>query len=90
MNIHTYMKKTAPSSPDFFHPKFVGTAVVGERGQIVIPKEVRDEIGLTSGSKLIVLQHPKGGIILLPAEQMRTFLKEATKHLVQIEKMIQE
>ena len=30
-----------------------GTVKVGERGQIVIPKQIRDELGITPGETLL-------------------------------------
>ena len=34
--------------------KFIWTAKVGEKGQIVIPKEARDVFGINSGDNLIL------------------------------------
>ena len=40
-------------------PKFYGMTTVGERGQVVIPKQVRKLLGIKSGDKLIVTSgHP--------------------------------
>ena len=44
-----------------------GSVSVGERGQIVIPKGVRDLFGLTGGQRLIVLSD-EHGIALIPDE----------------------
>ena len=33
----------------------IDTTKVSEKGQIVIPKEVRDKLGLRAGSKLIII-----------------------------------
>jgi len=33
----------------------IDTTKVSEKGQIVIPKEVRDKLGLKAGSKLIII-----------------------------------
>lgn len=43
-----------------------GSVSVNERGQIVIPKAVRDRFGLTDGQRLIVLSDEEG-IALVPA-----------------------
>ncbi len=42
-----------------------GTAKVGERGQIVIPKEARDVIGIKPGDTLLVLGDTKQGLALV-------------------------
>jgi AbrB family looped-hinge helix DNA binding protein len=73
------MKKTS-SAIEFSPPEFVGTTVIGERGQVVIPKDLRDEHGLTPGSKLVVLRHGKNGpIILIPVGHMQKVMEEMTE-----------
>jgi len=47
--------------------KFVGISKVGEKGQIVIPKEARDMFDIKSGDSVIVLCDKKRGIALLKA-----------------------
>ncbi|MBQ6283085.1 MAG: AbrB/MazE/SpoVT family DNA-binding domain-containing protein [Bacilli bacterium] len=47
--------------------KFVGIAKVGEKGQIVIPKEARDMFDIKSGDSVIVLCDKEKGIALLKA-----------------------
>lgn len=42
-----------------------GSVTINERGQLVIPKSVRDKFGLTGGQRLIVLSDDKEGIIFL-------------------------
>ena len=48
--------------------KFVGIAKVGEKGQIVIPKEARDMFDITPGDSVIVLCDKEKGIALLKAD----------------------
>jgi AbrB family looped-hinge helix DNA binding protein len=48
--------------------KFVGIAKVGEKGQIVIPKEARDMFNINPGDSIIVLCDKEKGIALLKAE----------------------
>ena len=47
------------------HGKFYGSTVMGERGQVVIPAEAREEIGIQPGEKLIVLGNKKRGVVIL-------------------------
>ncbi len=42
-----------------------GTAKVGERGQIVIPKEAREVLGIRPGDTLLVLGDTKQGLALV-------------------------
>ena len=48
--------------------KFISTVNVGEKGQIVIPKEVRDIFDIKPGDSLIVLADAKKGIALVKSE----------------------
>ena len=48
--------------------KFVGISKVGEKGQIVIPKEARDMFGIKSGDSIIVLCDKSRGMALLKAD----------------------
>lgn len=52
-----------------------GSVNIGDRGQIVIPKEAREKFGLETGSRLIVLSD-ETGIALLPAEFYEAKMQE--------------
>jgi AbrB family looped-hinge helix DNA binding protein len=55
--------------------RFFGTTTVGERGQIVIPKEARDLFELAPGDKLLVLgDQERGGLALVKADLMEAFI----------------
>lgn len=41
-----------------FSDLFLGSATVGERGQIVIPAEARTALGIKAGDRLIVMRDP--------------------------------
>jgi AbrB family looped-hinge helix DNA binding protein len=41
-----------------------GTVKVGEKGQIVIPKEARETFGITPGDTLLVLGDAETGIVV--------------------------
>ena len=45
--------------------RFAGTVKVGERGQIVIPKEIREMFGIKAGDSLLVLADSRDGIAIL-------------------------
>ena len=48
--------------------KFVGICKVGEKGQIVIPKEIRTMFDINPGDSIIVLCDKEKGIALLKAD----------------------
>ncbi len=48
--------------------KYIGIAKVGEKGQIVIPKEIRDMFDIKPGDSIIVLSDKEKGIALLKAD----------------------
>ena len=48
--------------------RFVGISKVGEKGQIVIPKEARDMFDIKAGDSIIVLCDKERGIALLKAD----------------------
>lgn len=48
--------------------KFVGIAKVGEKGQIVIPKEARDMFGIKPGDCIVVLCDKKKGMAIVKSE----------------------
>jgi AbrB family looped-hinge helix DNA binding protein len=60
-----------------------GTVKVGERGQIVIPKEAREIFGINPGDVLLVLGDEARGIAIVKADGMREF---ALKILEQVSK----
>lgn len=51
---------------------------VGPKGQIVIPKDIRDLLNINPGSE-VVIELNKKGITIRPAENTNTFLKNFFK-----------
>ena len=48
--------------------KFVGISKVGEKGQIVIPKEARDMFDIKPGDTVVVLCDKKKGMAIVKSE----------------------
>lgn len=46
------------------------TVMVGDRGRVVVPAEVRERAGLSEGTPLVLLDTP-GGIVLMTRAQLR-------------------
>ena len=54
-----------------------GTAKVGERGQIVIPKDAREFFHIQPGDTLLILGDEKNGILVTKPE----VLKDVAQHI---------
>ncbi len=48
--------------------KYIGVCKVGEKGQIVIPKEARDMFDIKPGDSVVVLCDKKRGIAILKSD----------------------
>ncbi len=57
--------------------KMFGICKVGERGQIVIPKDARDMFNIKAGDSLILLGDKKKGMALVKAEVFESFAEIA-------------
>ena len=53
-----------------------GTVKVGERGQIVIPREARDKFNIKAGDTLIVLGDEKWGIAVTKSDVLQKFASD--------------
>ena len=53
-----------------------GTAKVGDRGQIVIPKEARELFNIRSGDTLLILGEENKGLIISRPELLRDLADE--------------
>ncbi len=70
----------------FGHHMF-GTVKVGERGQIVIPKEAREIFGIKPGDLLMVLGDEARGLAIVKADDIREL---ALKILENVDKTEEE
>lgn len=53
-----------------------GTVKVGERGQIVIPREARDKFNIKAGDTLLVLGDEKWGIAVTKSDVLQEFASD--------------
>lgn len=50
--------------------KAIGSSLVGEKGQIVIPKSIREMFGINPGDRIILLADKSRGIALVKEDAM--------------------
>lgn len=61
--------------------KFAATLTIGTKGQIVIPKVVRDMFGYEPGDDVLLLADSDRGIAIMPADQINKLLPQTPPHL---------
>ncbi len=59
--------------------KYIGICKVGEKGQIVIPKEIRSMFNINPGDSIIVLSDKEKGIALLKADEIESLSDKVFK-----------
>jgi AbrB family looped-hinge helix DNA binding protein len=83
------MRNTDEERPDFFN-----ITTLGERGQVVIPKDARTALNLSAGDKLVVLPSRRGnGILLMKEENIKQLaqrMSEKADHISQKSKVLKE
>ena len=62
-------------------PELLGVSTINEKGQIVIPSEARNKLGLKSGDKLLVFTDKREGLMLAKAETIEKITTEITEHM---------
>jgi len=72
--------KKADKSEVDFGMGFHGSTSLGERGQVVIPKKLRDKLKFKKGDSLLVMEQ-HGAIVLASAEMMKLFANSFLKNI---------
>ena len=73
-----------------FKGKTYGAVTVGERGQLVIPAELRKALHIKSGDQLMVFAKlDKRVISLMPSKDFSQFLERAAKIISKLETKVQ-
>lgn len=70
---------------DLSKGKIYGAVTVGEKGQVVIPAEIRKALKIKPGDKLIVIAKPSM-VGLIRAEEFNRFLDSAVEALAKFKK----
>jgi AbrB family looped-hinge helix DNA binding protein len=60
--------------------RLMNTVKVGEKGQIVIPKEIRDLLGIKTGDSLLILADKDRGIAIPKKADMEKIAKDILDH----------
>jgi AbrB family looped-hinge helix DNA binding protein len=69
--------------------KLYGTATVGSKGQIVIPSNAREELGLQPGDKLYIAGSPEKKVLFcLQEEQLRHLIEKLTGDIENADNLI--
>ncbi len=72
-----------------FKGKAYGAVTVGERGQLVIPAEIRKALKIKSGDQLMVFAKlDKKVISLMPSKDFSEFLHRAAKMISKLESKV--
>lgn len=67
-----------------------GITSLGERGQVVIPVDIRNKMGLKAGDKLVTfLKHGKV-LVMIKAEEMAGLIEKMTKKFENLKKVIKK
>ncbi len=73
------------------HGKILGTTSVGERGQVVIPAEAREELEIKAGDKFVVFGNKRrGAVIMVKADIFNKFADFFLSRSKRFEKIAQD
>ncbi len=61
---------------EFPKGKFAWMVKIGEKGQIVIPKEARERFGLHPGNEILVLGDSDMGLAILPIDKQKEHISK--------------
>ena len=65
--------------------KYISTVTVGEKGQIVIPKKIRDMFQIEPGDTLLVMADQKRGIAITRYDEVNDFIEQKLAAVREVE-----
>jgi len=80
---------------NMYQPKIIGVARLGEKSQLVIPKEARELLGLGPGDRVLITTAPflKGIVIARPEDvetQLQTMMSDTEKTIGIVRKKLKK
>lgn len=66
---------------------FYGSTTVGERGQIVLPAKLRDELNIQAGDKLLVLSAGPPGreaVMIMRSDVLNDMVQKMSQHFQEL------
>lgn len=69
---------------------FYGSTTIGEKGQVVIPQEVREKMNLQKGDKLLVFGMGEDMVTLSKVSHYEKFEKHLSKKLESVREIIKK
>lgn len=74
-----------------FTKKLYGTATVGTKGQVVIPADAREEMGIVTGDRLYVVGSPEGGFLgFVTEETLEVMMQQLNEQMQSFRALKQE
>jgi len=68
--------------------EFFGSTTIGERGQVVVPREAREKLGLKKGEKVLVFGIGDKGLFLTKLSSLKKMSKELERRHDEVKKIL--
>ncbi len=68
--------------------QLLGTATVGPKGQVVIPADARDKMGIGPGDKVVAVYVPhKRSVAFIAESQLQTLINKMGAHIADLQQL---
>ena len=64
-----------------------GATTLGERGQIVVPVEIRNKLKVKKGEKFVAFLTPSEAIVFIPSNRFGNIISELNKKLTKLKSL---